>query len=1015
MPNEDRQQLLIELTAKADQLERELAIVTGILEDVGEAAEQAGARGDFRQTETEAAQLGDQLEFLVDGFRDLEGEQRKTLKGIQDAGGDAGRRLNELGQNVETVERSLRQVDRLKALPNLEREAKEAGKEIKAARDFAAGLSKETKQAGEQGSEAARRIATAFENAGRRIEELGQDARIAEGLLEDLGESPRENLAAANTETERALILLGQLANVTKRLDEEAGEGLGSFADNAAKGRQTIRQLTDSVERLGDDASPVLRRELARLERQFGETFERGRHEVVELERELETLEADLRAGQTGFFDLSDGLRTLQRDFPRLTKVIGGSVAALGAFTTAYRGTREAIDQIREATGVDLDAPFRAFFDDFIEAAARTEDITTATEELTNQRRILIALGRDFVNTEYGIALAFREVTEEMRLQREAADQVQKVLDQIRGFDAAAVRDRVKQLTEAFGRLSQGLRTDPDLAAALREELDKLATQADRLGSEIDRGTVEALERMRAKVEELDLPSIRRAWEDLGVASAEALDRQADRLLTLADYYTGYRRDWVGAAEVTSEQAEIIVAEIDTILDSIAQLPIEQRRARAQQVEELELVKAALSGLTEAGKDAAAELRASFEEAAGGIGDALGETFRDVLDQLDQLRQDAAGGIDTGDAGSRSLGELEEQLRQLQDRRRELESAGPLELLESDELLELPGEIAEVEDQIRKLRDESAVLFQETADSSGVLSGALKDLVIGNEEFRDAFKQLPPASREAVERLIENYSFLGETTTDQQGLVKALATELEGAFRGAGIEVESLSSLVRDLEAPTQTLSEALDELAKEATAEGLRNGAAAAEELREQWILLEPASKDTVRSLSDVGEEGDSVEEKLRKLGGNIIRRGDDFVRLASTAGSAATETGRVGDEAERTDRSLTSAGEGAGRLAVGAEAAAVQLGATREAAEGVAEPLQQVTESARALGDSETTGALDALLTKLRDLDASAEGIAINVGAILRDLRELAGLDFEELRRRLGEVGEAADEALG
>jgi uncharacterized phage infection (PIP) family protein YhgE len=1006
MPPGEREQLVIELRAERDQLQRELDATKAQLLQLAEAATEAARAGDWDESTQQAKILTGALDQATKRFGELETKQRTTLQGLERNGESAAGAVRQLDAEVEDVRQALDKVGRARGLEQLPKEADAAGKGLSRAAKFAAELSDETKRAGEQGSEAAKRIATAFENASRRLEDFGDSARIAEGLLEDLGQSPAENLTAANTEAERGVVLLAQLANVTKRLGEESGEGLGSFADNAAKGRQAIRELRDQLTTATDDTSPVLRRELLRLERQFNATFQTGKKRVVELEREMTAIEVDLRASQTGFFDLRDAVEQLTFQFPRLSKVVGGSVAAIGAFSASYTATREFVDKVKELTGLDLDEPFREFFDAVQGWASSVADAAREAEYLANARQFLIAKGIDFTNSEAGIRFAMDQVSDAARRQVEAMGRSREELDKLRGFSAKGVADEVRRLTEVWRVLRTDLQRDPELLQQYEDKLRELGEQADRLGSQLDSKLRAELAKVREEVERLNPDTYGELWEQLGGAGQKAVQQQLDLLTELGAALSTTLPDGTRyAQEVTTEQADLIVKAIDGVLAQVRELPTQQREAADGQVEQLQRVRAEYASLTTEAAEKMKELAAATVEAMKTAADEITAAFRQARDAAAGRTEEAAA------AQARSIEEAQQALAALRAEEgglRDLEFGGAVLTDEQrDRLDEIPSLIQGATAAVRELEAAAPVGYGAVTEAAGSVAAILKDLVTGSDSFREAVQQLPASAQDALGNVISTYGRLYNRQEATVSQLEEVASAVRSVFSGAGQDTEELDRLVGKLRGETETLSAAWQDLV---TPQVLRDAAAAAKELGGEWITLTPLTENTRIKLSDVQREGESVYSTFKNLSGNIVRVGDEFIRLSESAGDVATTTRSAGEGAERLESGIRGAAAGAGDLARASGEAQQPVDDLGRAGADAGEQLDGARQNLAALGSADARAGVAEAATGVGAVADQASRLRGELEQVRSILSDIAGVDLSELAETLGELTEAA-----
>ena len=411
MANED---IVLEARGDASDLKEEFEGAQAVVEQSMDGA-QAAIEGVDPSALTEAGtELGDALadgaERAGDALDDLASDLDATAaaaEGAASAGTEAAQAQDEIQQSADGAASAVRDLadadDALaKAQKNVAESAEAASMATKESADAADLLSDATRRAADAGSEAGQRIRDALSAVAESTGDVTEGVSAAERAFEALGGSPTEFISATNSDLEKQVVLLADLEKNLQQLDEESREGLGGFADRAAKVSQRMRELDRLIEKQGDESLPQVRQELERLRTQFRETFDEGARRAANLETEIEQQEDALKRmqlearGSAGeIFDLTEAVRLR---FPAAAKGIGTAVSALAAFTVAFQGTREFIEFLERDFGIGVDA--------FITRVAGLEDVAagivgasgTVREELErigNQLNILERTGTD--------------------------------------------------------------------------------------------------------------------------------------------------------------------------------------------------------------------------------------------------------------------------------------------------------------------------------------------------------------------------------------------------------------------------------------------------------------------------------------------------------------------------------------------------------------------------------------------------------------------------------------------
>lgn len=994
------------------------------------------------------------VEGLTQAYTDLGETARSSLKGAGSSAEEASAAIEEAARvTADALELPQQFVDKAaRAVDQMADRIQAYGAESKEAQQLLQGLTQETRQAGEQGIESGERITKAFQRAAQTLDQLGDEAKLTEVLMEELGESPAENLGRVHSEGEQTLVTLAQLGNAVKRLAEESGEGLGSFADNAAKARVAIRELEEQMERQGDSASPALRRELDRLKDQYETTFESGRKRVIALEQEIRQVEIETRRGLGGISgataQLEEELDALIDRFPRLTIAVAKAGFALKGIQVTYGATRKAVEFLDEALGTNIDLTIQQGLavDKLVDASLRLQGIERAEEEqlgkvaarrralleanvsfldsviginqayrdlvpqqegflaltddeiaqleaLENRRRVLIARNIEFKNSVFGINRAYEEFIATLRDTREAELAAEALLDSIQGFTAREFRDAADEIIRSADAIREALERNPEAMKAFQARLRELLQQAESLGDRVDSGLIKSLTDLARTFGVLS-PSIEELQlklEELGLQSSESINQSIQAILN----YEGAIRI---AGTATNEQAELIVGEIQGILSAIRSLPEGQSGVNAEMVDRLEQLAAEYSQLTDSVREEMQALLAEQEAAFEGLADTVGQTVSDMLAELRRLRE--------GDQPEVEGPDPETIRSQIQDLETELEGLEDLQFQPFGEAQETAARISEIKDQLFELRGSLRDLPPpaETVDPLAEASANLRDKLIevlgSSEDFARGFEALGSRGQESVRGIIELFDLQTQTgrVTEQQ--VLELGESLTRVFERAGVPVQDLQDLMLDLRGETDVLGndvtallDKLDERAQNSAFAKLRDDT---EDLTEATISF---AGETKKALTETEKQTRAITDqsgKVRDLTGNYARVGDAVFDLGSEVREVADASG--------------DAVEGVGRLAeAGGDLAAAASDITRETPE-TTEALSQVGPAARdsAKGVQElfdvldrppSVDALDVIFERLGEID-------IRVGEIttrMTDLIDLAGDLQAETREAL------------
>ncbi len=383
MASED---ILLEARGDASNLESEFEGAQVVVERAMDGAQRAIESVDPSALEDAGAGLGDALadgaERAGDALRELASDLDNAASSAQEAStaaaetADAQRRVEETAAGASSAVHDLASAEDDLATTQraVAESSSDAAEQTHQAADAADLLSTATRNAADAGSEAGQRIRDAMEAIARSTGDVTEGVHSAEQAFEALGGSPSEFIGATNSDLEKQVVLLADLQKNVRQLDEESREGLGGFADRAAKVSQRMAELDRLVEKQGDQTLPQVRQELERLRQQYRQTFDEGARRAANLEVEIEGQENALKRlkleAQGSAGELVDLTEALRLRFPAAAKGIASAVSALAAFQAAFQGTRSFIEFLERDFGIGVDA--------FITRVAGLEDTADA-------------------------------------------------------------------------------------------------------------------------------------------------------------------------------------------------------------------------------------------------------------------------------------------------------------------------------------------------------------------------------------------------------------------------------------------------------------------------------------------------------------------------------------------------------------------------------------------------------------------------------------------------------------
>ncbi len=853
----------LEIQARVDQAIGQVDRLVGHLEQGVDRMEAAGDRLEFAEARRAAQEVGAELQEAL-------GRGARAAQVLEEAGGDAG----------EEIDRLAEQSSRLT-------EVVERGEAV-------------AERWGRTSTEAARRIDRAMAALAKSNRQVADGARLAEEAYEALGDRPVEFIGRANSETERAVILLADLQRSVDEVEEASREGLREFADRSGKARQRAAELRSVVASLGDDASPALRRELARLERQFEDTFDDGARRAARLEAEVERNEDALkryrleaRGAAEGTVDLTEALRLR---FPRASKAVLGGVTAIVAFREAYEQTRETIGFLRDELGIDVDAIVKDTLGlqkavDALVGGSR--DQREEARLLANQRRILINLGKEFVDSEDGVRQAYAEVTEEIRRQKEQLLDALRVFDELRGFEAKDAQQELEGLVAALRNLQPELRENPELLDAFRTRVERLARQfqllrEEELGPEARR----RLQNLLAAVESLTRGESELAEEIRG--SREVL---ADRTMELLRAVEVLR----SSGEVTEQQAEIIRRRTRELLDGWLRLGEEVPEALQKIARDFRVVSDA--------EAEAIEKTQSFLERVRGSREELEERTQAILAGVEALQSQGQISEETAQRVREEVGGLVEDWEtfgvQAPAALQALVAAfGPAE----ERVKALRAETQGLRDDIVTVVDTRPSIFKGDAESVEDLRSRVQSLRQEVEGLEGKQAGTGVLSADELGRLTQAQDELSSAEAELRRQNASTAQGLEEAADGARRFFTEAEILDRELQALGGTLEanetrfRGTDEQMSRIN-ENLRANTDGFADLNEEVDRTGISAEFAGDKLGALDDDASALEGSLQAIGDRLRSTGGDLGVLEDGAAGAKEESGELADQLERVD----------------------------------------------------------------------------------------------------------------
>lgn len=1054
----DRERIEIEVGGDASGLERaaergEKAL--GQLEDAAQSLGDTDGGSGLADSLERIADLAGQLDLDIDlegGDSSYFSELESLLAEISELGPEAAQAVRDLG---DTSLDGLR-----KGLDGYKKSLDDSTKGLQ-------GLSEKTRNAAKAGVEAGERIERAMRGVAEAVEAGVDGVQAAEVAWQELGGSPSEFLAQANSEAEKQVVLLAEISKNINQLEEESGEGFGSFADRAAKAKVRIIELRESLDSMEGGELPGVRKELQRLEAQFKDTFDTGVQRVQRVETELRSVEAAARSSIGGHIDLTDALSTR---WPKATTAILGAASAIAIFKESFSTTRAFLDWLKEM-GVDADAAAQSFLRlqqaaDFLEGA--NPSLAQRAEYLRN----LVNAAREAGDEESLYVAKVKAVTSAIIEQQSVIDKAGT--DDVAKAKAIERRDALedelealeegskayKEFLDTVGKTAQTLSTqetafkelaeailgvDADKAAKdytrLSDALEHLSEHTDALDDlELSDGILDQLDEIRDALESMPEP-MRKAFQTATKISVDAAIAKLDELGSKIDE-TG-RRGSKALRELSEEAAGIDVSNLADqfrdLGDAVRALGESPESASPSVVRELH---EQLDGIFEQLDKLPPALVDAFEESSGtSVRDAIRSvdkwrnSFQRVEEQAKRTAEEVAKAMETGAESALDLIELlggvrgdvdvsptggDAGVQRLRDAHADVErleeqlagiwddfDRGPESFVDEDKL---NADLQRARNRVRELELQGIDLPIDVG-----VDGAVDAARQGGEEIglslNDAL--IKSGFVDAVKDLppeVQNavtavVSEFSRLEEEQNALDPGLVELFAERLEAAfGDQVpQSLRSFVDSLRGAQEATRDAVAELEDHARASSVAAGQAA--DMADQWS----------NAAGAMGEGTIKVEGS-----GEVLK---NFTEEARAASDAMRETGEAADEAgtriEGTGESIGIVGD---TVEGGAEAFERWTGIARDAADETEEAgtrIEGAGDQISATGDrvGDTADVLEKWKRQAREAADGTEqaGEAAESSADKVDRFKDAAESAVEPVESLGAAGETASQGLG
>jgi Mg2+ and Co2+ transporter CorA len=351
-----------------------------------------------------------------------------------------------------------------------------------------------------------------------------------------------------------------------------------------------------------------------------------------------------------------------------------------------------------------------------------------------------------------------------------------KVLSAVGVRGPAAIDKQIDALREYAGEVERSGNVTTDQAALILNSIEQIRRAIELLPEgqrQAAQGMLDALEDLEERYRGI----AKVALATFGIQTPEAIGRSIEKVEGLISAFGPLGR-------VTAEQAAVVVAELQKILDAISVLPTEQRAAMADQEAAIRALADQYGEIAVRRKQYAEDIIASEEKQLAREKEILAErqellsTFASVFDQLQAKlasRSDVAPGVDA------DVEKLRAELKQLQD----------IPLKSGEQV----AQIAALEDELKKAAG-TTLGFADAQKAATLTSqevdDALAGLIDSIKGVEGGFANLPLAARYAVENMVGRL---------QQAAQEGTATKdvLNDAFVTVGRIIDEAGGSMGDL------------------------------------------------------------------------------------------------------------------------------------------------------------------------------------------------------------------------
>lgn len=880
------------------------------------------------------------------------------------------------------------------------------------------------------------RQAAKFNAVGKRLGEPVEQANRLEAEIKEVGTEILRTTERADRLRIRLGLSMRESAKAADDLRARTRRAGGALDDFGRRGAGGLKGLLTAFRSLRAAAAAFFATIAANRLLAFIKDAEQARQKLAALRQQFELSSGSIEAGAETMEFLRRVANDLGLDFEAITERYAGfeiaakrsnltqdqtraiflevarAAAVLKLSQEDTNGVLQALEQIA-AKGVVSMEELRQQLGDRIPVAlsAMADGLGISTEkliELVSQGDVLAqdalpALAR-------GLRETFSESSGDIDENVRAMARLKLAAFEARAEFAERFRPELLALLEALTRLvTDGAPAVEAVGRAVgiaTKALTVAATAAGLMGTRI-RGSISALALFRAEaVTALGSATTAVLRFNAALADLSGSDVAAQKLRDFADTVEETYKDQAKSAqEFIQEQKRLHDQEVANRREA-------NDRLKGGFSDYSRFIKAGALDNAERQEELARRTARTELEALKKREDGFASFFRSIAKLSDEdrgggTRRETGAGADGAQQANAAASAVERLNREIQ----EIRSKPIISAEEGERLFELRRQLFDAEVQARKFGDAQASAAQQTeaaADAQGIASDAILEaldkLVRGNEAFAETYRQLPPASRSALESLIGDLARLsqsGEVTGDDlQAFGARFASILqEGGQASSGFAERvrrDLLGLPPSAASVTDALADVRQELREtEGAAQATGGGFVQA---GDKVVAFGDTSDVVVPKAAELTTELDRQKEAARAHGAGFIEMGD---RLETVGGKIPT----IADSFERLRETQEAAGEGGERAGEGGERAAAGADKAATAAAAATPQVQSLGEAGMAGGEGLASAATEAerlasASERLAQADTGADGIAAQAES-LATLQEPLATAADETER--------------